>query len=165
MAITTQFLFDTKDLRTLLAKVLTLSPERVIEANTQVNTEKWDTYATVLSVTQSINGTSVKFDGDTETEYAETQFNVMYSVQLIGKDSILMANRSISVFKMNSIVNELKRLNIGILLISPVRAVPIAIDGGYEERAQFDLFVSQYTIVKEQLNTVNSVEIQLNIEQ
>ena len=144
---------------------MTLSPERVIEANTQVNTEKWDTYATVLSVTQSINGTSVKFDGDTETEYAETQFNVMYSVQLIGKDSILMANRSISVFKMNSIVNELKRLNIGILLISPVRAVPIAIDGGYEERAQFDLFVSQYTIVKEQLNTVNSVEIQLNIEQ
>ena len=144
---------------------MTLSPERVIEANTQVNTEKWDTYATVLSVTQSINGTSVKFDGDTETEYAETQFNVMYSVQLIGKDSILMANRSISVFKMNSIVNELKRLNIGILLISPVRAVPIAIDCGYEERAQFDLFVSQYTIVKEQLNTVNSVEIQLNIEQ
>lgn len=144
---------------------MTLSPERVIEANTQVNTEKWDTYATVLSVTQSINGTSVKFDGDTETEYAETQFNVMYSVQLIGKDSILMANRSIPVFKMNSIVNELKRLNIGILLISPVRAVPIAIDCGYEERAQFDLFVSQYTIVKEQLNTVNSVEIQLNIEQ
>mgnify|MGYP003614429162 FL=1 len=165
MGIQTQFLFDTKDLRILLAKVFRLSPERVIEANTQVNTEKWDTYATVLSVTQSINGTSVKFDGDTETEYAETQFNVMYSVQLIGKDSILMANRSIPVFKMNSIVNELKRLNIGILLISPVRAVPIAIDGGYEERAQFDLFVSQYTIVKEQLNTVNSVEIQLNIEQ
>lgn len=144
---------------------MTLSPDRVIQANTQVDTTNWDRYATVLQMASNINGTSVKFDGDTEMEYAETQFNVMYSVQLIGKDSILMANRSVPVFKMNSVVNELKRLNIGILSISPVRAVPIAIDGGYEERAQFDLFVSQYTIVKEQLNAVNSVEIQLNIEQ
>lgn len=76
-----------------------------------------------------------------------------------------MANRSIPVFSMNSIQNELKRLKIGILQISAVRAVPIAIDGGYEERAQFDLFVSQYTIVREQLNAVTSVEIQLNTEQ
>ena len=149
----------------MLAKVFRLLPERVIEANTQVNTSDWKTYATVLAVTQSINGTSVKFDGDTETEYAETQYNVLYSINVIGENSILTANRSVPVLSMNSIVNELKRLNIGILQISPVRSVPIAIDGGYEERAQFDLFVSQYTIVKEQLNAVQSVELQLNIEQ
>jgi hypothetical protein len=89
----------------------------------------------------------------------------MYSVNVIGKNSILMANRTLPVFSMNSIINELKSLNIGILQISAVRAVPVAIDGGYEERAQFDLFVSQSTIVKEQLNAVNSVEIQLNVEQ
>lgn len=144
---------------------MTLSPERVIEASTQVKTEDWETYATVLQVTSQNNGTSVKFDGDTETEYAETQYSVMYSINIIGKNSILMANRTIPVFSMNSIVNELKLLNIGILQISAVRAVPVAIDGGYEERAQFDLFVSQSTIVKEQLNAVNSVEIQLNVEQ
>lgn len=144
---------------------MTLSPERVIEANTQVKTDEWATYATVLPVTYTMQGTSVSFDGDTETEYAATKYNVMYSVQVIGNNSILMANRSVPVFSMNSIVNELKRLNIGILQISPVRAVPIAIDGAYEERAQFDLFVSQYTIVKEQLNAVKSVELQLNIEQ
>ena len=144
---------------------MNLSPERVIEASTQVNTEEWGTYATVLQVTSQNNGTSVKFDGDTETEFAETQYTVMYSVNVIGKNSILMANRTLPVFSMNSIINELKSLNIGILQISAVRAVPVAIDGGYEERAQFDLFVSQSTIVKEQLNAVNSVEIQLNVEQ
>lgn len=165
MAITTVSLFDTKDLRTLIAKVLTLSPERVIEANTQVDTSGWANYATVLPVTYTISGTSISFDGDTETESATTKYNVLYSIQLVGNGSILMANRSVPVFSINSIVNELKRLNIGILQISPVRAVPIAIDGAYEERAQFDLFVSQYTIVKEQLNAVKSVELQLNIEQ
>lgn len=165
MAITTQFLLDTKELRKLLAQVLTLTPERVIQANTQVDTNTWDTYATVLQLTAQPNGTGIKFDGDAEMEYAQTQYNVLYSVQLIGKDAIQMANRSIPVFSMNSIQNELKRLKIGILQISAVRAVPIAIDGGYEERAQFDLFVSQYTIVREQLNAVTSVEIQLNTEQ
>lgn len=165
MAITTGFLFDTAALRKLIARVLTLSPERVIQANTQVDTTNWDSYATVLQMTATPNGTSVKFDGDTETEYAVTKYTCMYSVQLIGKNSILMANRAVPVFSMNSIVNELKKLNIGILQVSAVRAVPIAIDGGYEERAQFDLFVSQYTIVKEQLNAVQSVGLQLNIEQ
>lgn len=116
-------------------------------------------------MTPLANGTSIKYDGDTETEYAITNYTVMYSVQLVGNNSIQMANRSIPVFSMNSILNELKALKIGILSISPVRAVPIAIDGGYEERAQFDLFVSQDTIVKEQLNAVTSVELQLNIEQ
>lgn len=144
---------------------MSLSPERVIQANTQVNTNDWENYATVLQMTPLANGTSIKYDGDTETEYAITNYTVMYSVQLVGNNSIQMANRSIPVFSMNSILNELKALKIGILSISPVRAVPIAIDGGYEERAQFDLFVSQDTIVKEQLNAVTSVELQLNIEQ
>ncbi len=116
-------------------------------------------------MTATPNGTSVKFDGLTETEYATTKYTVVYSVQVIGKGAILMANRSVPVFSMSSIVNELKKLNIGILQISPVTAVPIAIDAGYEERAQFNLVVSQYTIVKEQLNAVQSVGIQLNIEQ
>lgn len=165
MAITTDFLLDTTEFRKLIAKVLTLSPERVIAANTQVNTEGWAAYATVLQSTPTPVGTSVSFDGDEETEYAETQYSVMYSIQVLGKNSIQMANRSVPVFSMNSIVNELKRLKIGILQISPVRAVPIAIDGSYEERAQFDLFVSQYTIVSEHLNAVTSVELQLNIEQ
>lgn len=144
---------------------MTLSPDRVIQANTQVDTTNWSHYATVLQVTATTNGTSVKFDGLTETEYATTKYTVVYSVQVIGKGAILMANRSVPVFSMNSIVNELKKLNIGILQISPVTAVPIAIDAGYEERAQFNLVVSQYTIVKEQLNAVQSVGIQLNIEQ
>lgn len=158
-------MFDTAALRKLIARVLTLSPDRVIQANTQVDTTNWSHYTTVLQVTATPNGTSVKFDGLTETEYATTKYTVVYSVQVIGKGAILMANRSVPVFSMNSIVNELKKLNIGILQISPVSAVPIAIDAGYEERAQFNLVVSQYTIVKEQLNAVQSVGIQLNIEQ
>lgn len=158
-------MFDTAALRKLIAAVFRLSTDRVIQANTQVDTTNWSHYATVLQVTATPNGTSVKFDGLTETEYATTKYTVVYSVQVIGKGAILMANRSVPVFSMNSIVNELKNLNIGILQISPVTAVPIAIDAGYEERAQFNLVVSQYTIVKEQLNAVQSVGIQLNIEQ
>lgn len=140
-------------------------PERVIESNTQVDVSKWDAYATVLQMTQNINGTSTKFDGDTEEESANTQYNVMYSINVIGNNATMMANRVVPSLRLNSVVNELKRLKIGILQVSAVRSVPIAIDGGYEERAQFDLFVSQYTIVKEKLNAVTSVELQLHIEQ
>lgn len=116
-------------------------------------------------MTQNINGTSTKFDGDAEEESANTQYNVMYSINVIGNNATLMANRVVPSLRLNSVVNELKRLKIGILQVSAVRSVPIAIDGGYEERAQFDLFVSQYTIVKEKLNAVTSVELQLHIEQ
>lgn len=116
-------------------------------------------------MTSTPNGTAIKFDGDTETEYAITKYSVVYSIQLVGKNAKLMAERSIPVFSMNSIVNELKKLKIGILQISAVRDSSLAIDASYEERAQFDLFVSQDTIVKEHLNAVKSVEFELNIEQ
>lgn len=137
----------------------------MIAANSQVDTTTWEMYATVLQLTSSKQGTLVKFDGATETEYATTKYSVMYSVQLIGNNAILMAQRTVPVLRMNSTMLKLKELGIGILSISDVRGVPIAIDGGFEERAQFDLFVSQDTIVKEQLNAVQSVDMVLNIEQ
>ena len=67
--------------------------------------------------------------------------------------------------RLSSSVNELKKLGIGILQISALRDTSIALDAGFEERAQFDILVSQTTIVKEQLNQINSVDFGLQIEQ
>lgn len=96
---------------------------------------------------------------DQEIEYSESTDNVLYSVQLIGKNSILLANRLKVSLRLTSSLNELKKMNIGILQISAVRDISLALDSGYEERAQFDLLVSQSTIVKEQLNHITNAEI------
>src|SRR5690606_39119287 len=100
-----------------------------------------------------------------EQEYARIRSNVLYSINIIGKNAIMMANRLEPTLRLTKHVNELKKLNIGILQMSAIRDVSGAFDSGFEERAQFDLLVSQDTIVNEQLNNINSVDFDLYVEQ
>lgn len=156
--INTVELFDPSRLRDLISKQFN-PPELVIQANTQVETTNKAFYITLQQVTSTPQGTRVYMPNDQEIEYSESTDNVLYSVQLIGKNSILLANRLKVSLRLTSSLNELKKMNIGILQISAVRDISLALDSGYEERAQFDLLVSQSTIVKEQLNHITNAEI------
>lgn len=156
--INTVELFDPSKLRDLISKQFN-PPALVIQANTQVETTNKAFYLTLQQVTSTPQGTRVYMPNDQEIEYSESTDNVLYSVQLIGKNSILLANRLKVSLRLTSSLNELKKMNIGILQISAVRDISLALDSGYEERAQFDLLVSQSTIVKEQLNHITNAEI------
>lgn len=156
-------IFRPEGLRALIAKMLLPDIVPVISANTQIDTTNIAFYVTVHLATSTPQGTSIKFDGT--TEYAEVKSNALYSIQLIGKNAKLWAERLHPSLRLSSSVNELKKLGIGILQISALRDTSIALDAGFEERAQFDILVSQTTIVKEQLNQINSVDFDLQIEQ
>lgn len=164
MTISNQQLFNPSGLRALIAKLIGIDAGLVIPSNSQIDTTNIAFYVTVHLTTSTPQGTSIQYDGATETEYAEVKSNALYSIQLIGKNAKLWAERLHPSLRLTSSVNELKLLGIGILQISALRDTSIALDAGFEERAQFDLLVSQTVIVKEQLNQATSVEIEGQFE-
>lgn len=151
------------DFRKFIAGLFLPQVVPVFATNQQIDTTNIPAYVTVQQVTSTPQGQSIYMVG--EQEYARIRSNVLYSINIIGKNAIMMANRLHPTLRLTKHVNELKKLNIGILQMSAIRDVSGAFDSGFEERAQFDLLVSQDTIVNEQLNNINSVDFDLHVEQ
>ena len=162
--ISSQFLFDNSKLRTLIASRIGINANLVRNANTQVDVTNTPFYVTLQQTTSTPQGSRVYQDNVSEIEYSKVTSNVLYSIQIIGKNALMWANRLQPSFRLTSTLSELKKMNIGILQMSAVRDLSGAYDAGYEERAQFDLLVSQDTIVKEQLNNVLTAEIDIRTE-
>ena len=157
--------FKEKYLRDLIAKLFLPKVVPVYRANSQIDVTNTPFYVTLQQTTSTAQGYSIKYNGNTETEYSLVQSNVLFSIQIIGNNAILWANRLQPSFRLTSTVNEFKKLGIGVLQISAIRDLSGAYDSGYEERSQFDLLVSLSTIVKDKLNVINSVEVIQQIEQ
>lgn len=162
--ITPQFLFDSAKLRKLIASIIGINENLVIPANSQIDVTNIPFYVTVQQVTSTPQGSRVYQSNVNETQYSKVTSNVLYSINIIGKNSLLWAMRLQPSLRLNSSVTELKKMNVGILQVSAVRDVSGAYDAAYEERAQFDLLLSQDTIVKEQRNNILSAEINTRFE-
>lgn len=76
----------------------------------------------------------------------------------------MWASRLDASLRLNSSIDALINMNIGILTISPIRDLSLAIDGGYEERAQIDITIWQRTIIVDQHNEMRSVDFTMEIE-
>lgn len=164
MTIAKEFIFNPEDLRNLIAKLFLPRTVQVFASNKQINTTNIPFYVTVQRTSSVPQGSRTYQDEVTETQYSKVTNNVLYSIQVIGNDALIWADRLQPSLRLNSTVSELKKLNIGILQMSPVTDISMAIDSGYEERAQFGLLVSQDTIVKEQLNNILTAEINIKVE-
>lgn len=164
MTIAKEFIFNPEDLRKLIAKLFLPRTVQVFASNKQINTTNIPFYVTVQRTSSVPQGSRAYQDEVTETQYSKVTNNVLYSIQVIGNDALIWADRLQPSLRLNSTVSELKKLNIGILQMSPVTDISMAIDSGYEERAQFGLLVSQDTIVKEQLNNILTAEINIKVE-
>lgn len=151
------------DFRKFIADLFLPQVIPVFATNQQIDTTNIPAYVTVQQLPGIPIGQSIYMVG--EQEYARIRYSVPYSITIIGKNAIMMANRLEPTLRLTKHVNELKKLNIGILQMSAIRDVSGAFDSGFEERAQFDLLVSQDTIVNEQLNNINSVDFDLYVEQ
>lgn len=164
MTISKEFIFNPEDLRKLIAKLFLPRAVQVFASNKQINTTNIPFYVTVQRTSSVPQGGRTYQDEVTETQYSKVTNNVLYSIQVIGNDALIWADRLQPSLRLNSTVSDLKKLNIGILQMSPVTDISMAIDSGYEERAQFGLLVSQDTIVKEQLNNILTAEIATRFE-
>lgn len=156
--------FNEQDLRNLIADLIGINRSLVIRSNSQINTTNTPFYVTLQQVTSTPQGSRVYQDDINEIQYAKFTSNVLYSIQIIGKNSLMWANRLQPTFRLSSTVNRLKTMDVGILQTTAVRDLSGAYDAGYEERSQFDLLVSQDTIVKEQLNNILTAEINMRFE-
>lgn len=156
--------FNEQDLRNLIADLIGINRSLVIRSNSQINTTNTPFYVALQQVTSTPQGSRVYQDDINEIQYAKFTSNVLYSIQIIGRDSLLWANRLQPTFRLSTTVNRLKTMDVGILQTTAVRDLSGAYDAGYEERAQFDLLVSQDTIVKEQLNNILTAEINMRFE-
>lgn len=156
--------FNEQDLRNLIADLMGISRSLVFRSNSQVNTTNIQLYATLQQVTSTPQGSRVYQDDINEIEYAKVTSNVLYSIQIVGKSALLWANRLQPTFRLSVAINRLKSLRIGILQITSVNDLSGAYDSGYEERAQFNLLVSQDTIVREKLNNILTAEIDTRFE-
>ena len=157
--------FKEKDLRDLIAKLFLPKVVPVYRANSQIDATNTPFYVTVYEMPSVILGISTRYDGNTETEYSVAKRNNTFSIQVIGNNAKLWADRLQPSLRLTSVVNELKKMDVGILQMSGVRDLSGAYDSGYEERAQFDIMMLIETVVKDKLNVINSVEVIQQIEQ
>ena len=167
MAIATEYLFDIAELQPLIAKLLTPSTSKAQTpcylANSQVNVTNIPFYATLGYVTQVKQGTSRKqLEG--EKEEVTTVYNTTLSLHIIGKNAIMWASRLDASLRLSSSTQELNRLGLGVLTISPIRDLSLPLDGGYEQRAQIDITLWQKTTIIEQHNEMRSVDFVMEIE-
>lgn len=108
-------------------------------------------------------GTSRKQVEDDKQEVT-TVYNATYSVHIIGKGAIIWASRLDASLRLTDSVTELYQMGAGILTISPIRDLSLSIDGGYEERAQIDITLSQRTTILSDHNAMQSVDFTLESE-
>lgn len=160
-------MLDTRELRTLIAKCLTPSASKkqtpCYPANSQIDVTTTPFYATLGLVTMVKQGTSRKQVEDDKQEVT-TVYNATYSVHIIGKGAIMWASRLDASLRLTDSATELYQMGTGILTISPIRDLSLAIDGGYEERAQIDITLSQRTTILSDHNAMQSVDFTLESE-
>lgn len=151
----------------MIAKCLTPSDSTkqtpCYPANSQINVTKVPFYATLEYVTGVRQGTSRR-QVDEDTQEVTSIDNVTYSIHIIGKNAILWANRLCVSLRLSDTTDELVQMGIGILNISPIRDLSLAIDGGYEERAQIDMVICQRTTISSPHDSISDVDLTIEAE-
>lgn len=142
MAITTAWRLDMKAVRQMMAEVLSLPDDRVIDANTEVDVSKMSFFITVLVMSQDSLGSEIIYDGDQELEKLSNLSELTLSINAYGINSYEAINKLVMSMRLDFVYSRLKRLGVGYLRASQIRSLPMAISGGKEQRAQVDLVFS-----------------------
>lgn len=161
MAITTVLRLDMKEVRQMIATVLSLPSDRVIDGNEEVDVSKLGFFITVLPIMQDDLGTEVIFNGVEEVEKLSNLSEMTVSVNAYGKNAYEVINKLVMSMRLDFAYRELKRIGIGFLRASQIRSLPTAISGGKEQRAQVDLIFSINNRLIADVNRGDSVEISI----
>lgn len=161
----TEYMFKQEQLHELIADLLGIYKNRVMFANRQINTTNVPFYVVVQRGAAIHRGTSRGMSDTKEVEYSATIGQVPYTVQLIGNNAALLADKLRAALRLTKALDRFKAMGVGVLTISATRDLSFAINSGYEERAQFDIVLSQTTIVSSEQYAIMSAEIELIVEQ
>lgn len=134
----------------------------VFLANQQNDTTDIPFYAIVNFLAGTKHGTSLGFHD--EIESASSIYQNTYTITVIGNNAIIWINRLEASLHLQSVRLELRGLGCGLLNVSAIRNLSLAIDGGYEERAQIEITLSEKASVRVSQNQINDVDFSMEIE-
>ena len=162
MAITTVWRLDMKEVRQMMAEVLSLPSDRVIDANSEVDVSKMSFFITVLVMAQDDLGSEIIYNGIEEVEKLSNLSELTLSINAYGANSYDAINKLVMSMRLHFVYSRLKKLGIGYLRSSQIRSLPVTISGGKEQRAQVDLVFS----ISNKLNAdvKRGDTVQINVE-
>ncbi|MDF7667447.1 hypothetical protein PT273_06270 [Orbaceae bacterium ESL0727] len=163
MAITTVSRLDMTEVRHMIAEVLSLADDIVLDANDRQNVANLNSYITVLCSDQLDIGTEVCYDGNNELEIASTLKEVTLSVNAYGKNADDLLCKLTESMRFTSVWQRLKRLKMGYLRCSPVHNLPADTATDNQQRAQVDLIFSTNSITQAEVKRGDSVKFNLEV--
>ena len=162
MAITTVWRLDMKVVRQMMAEVLSLPSDRVLDANAETDVSKLSYFLTVLAIGQSDLGSEIIYNGKDEVEMLSNLSELTLSINAYGIGSYEAINKLVMSMRLNAAYSRLKSMGIGYLRSSQIRSLPVAISGGKEQRTQVDLIFSISNKLNADVKRGDSVKI--NVE-
>lgn len=116
-------------------------------------------FVTVGRTTSEPLGSKYAFDGVAEQETITVARLTTVSVNAYGRNAYALIEKLASCLYTSQAQMILKRAGAAVLRVSPVRNLPSAIAGGFEQRAQVDIFLTHRHRVTAAVNRVDMVEI------
>lgn len=153
------------DLRGLVAEVMSVPLDNVLEWGVQQDVSALPFFCTVRKNPSSQLSTHKKFDRVNEVQTIESQKSTVVIVGFHGKNAVTMAE----FFELALISEKANHLfdniNAGLVNTSDIQNLTIPLAGGYEERAEIQLTLSHNFIIKYEQNKIDSVNIGLVLNQ
>ncbi|QHJ84908.1 MAG: hypothetical protein [Caudoviricetes sp.] len=147
----------------MIAEVLSLPENLVIDANSEVDVSALSYFITVIESYHSEIGQEINYDGDEEKEVLNSIREVTISVNAYGLNSYEIISKLTASMNLTPVWQALKDLGIGFLRSSQVRNLPTTIAAGKENRAQVDLIFSINHIIQADVRRGDYVQIKTEI--
>lgn len=157
--------FDLDKFRQLVADLLELPINRVLQWGLQQDVSSFNFFCTVRVNPSAQLATRLKFDKIAEVQTIESQKETTVIVGFHGENSLIMAEffqLALISEKANQLFASIKT---GLVRTSDVQNLTIPFGGGYEERAEIQLTLSHDFNIEYKQNRIDSVDIGLVLNQ
>lgn len=145
--------------RQLIAQVLGLPVERVMENKSQADTSQYDHFLTVINSSQFEIGSQLSYSGEDELETINSLREVTILVNAYGDNSMLMLSNLVNSMQLAPMRLKMRQLRIGYLRASEIKHVISDSAEEQEVGATVDLIFSINHITQANVNRGESVKI------
>lgn len=121
-------------------------------------------FITVGRLTSTALGSAYRFDGNAERETVSVSRLTIISVNGYGNHAYSALEKLVSALATSAVQSGFRRAGAAVLACSPLRNLPAAIAGGFEQRAQVEISLTHLHRVSAQVNRAETVTITLQEE-
>lgn len=159
MTITTVCQLDMQVVRQLIAEVLELPIDRVLENISPADTTQYDDFLTIKNSAQLEIGSQLTYNGVEQLETITSLREVTILVNAYGENSISILNNLVNGMQLNAIRSKMRQLRIGYLRASQIQNITSENSEKQEVAATVELIFSTNHITQANVNRGESVQI------